>query len=53
MNTPFTEFKGEHCELNIDNCPLISTCTDNHICVDKFNAYSCECPKGISYFYAV
>lgn len=40
-----TGFRGEHCEENIDNCIGI-TCSDQGICEDGIDKYTCSCFEG-------
>ncbi|ODM96171.1 hypothetical protein Ocin01_10504 [Orchesella cincta] len=40
-------FKGDNCEINIDECQLTpSPCNGHGKCVDGINQYNCECDKG-------
>ncbi|WAR30635.1 LOW QUALITY PROTEIN: FBP1-like protein [Mya arenaria] len=36
-------YKGQHCEVNIDDC-VNHTCMDYQVCTDLVNNYRCDCP---------
>lgn len=38
-------YEGEFCEINTDECAN-GPCLNNGKCIDKINAFHCECPTG-------
>lgn len=38
-------YEGEFCEIDTDECAN-SPCLNNGKCIDKINAFHCQCPTG-------
>lgn len=46
INIFISRYKGDHCEVNVNECETNNPCLNQGICFDNYGGYTCQCPAG-------